>query len=66
MCGNLFSSLESSTTFDERFKVTSVPFFTADLKLLSCELEILHLMFYIESFYIKTKTAPCEKLKSVF
>ena len=27
--GKLFSSLESPTIFDERFKVTSVPFFIA-------------------------------------
>ena len=26
LCGKLFSSLESGTTFDESFKVTSVPF----------------------------------------
>ena len=26
LCGKLFSSLESTTTFDESFKVTSVPF----------------------------------------
>ena len=28
--GKLFSSLESPTTFDESFKVTSVPFFSPD------------------------------------
>ena len=27
LCGKLFSLLESMTTFDERFKVTLVPFF---------------------------------------
>ena len=27
LCGKLFSSLESPTTFEEIFKVTSVPFF---------------------------------------
>ena len=27
LCGKFVSSLESPTTFDERFKVTSVPFF---------------------------------------
>ena len=39
LCGKLFSSLESPTTFDERFKVTSVEIFIADFYLLSCELE---------------------------
>ena len=38
ICGKLFSSLESSTTFDESFKVTSVLFFVPDFNLLSCEL----------------------------
>ena len=31
--GKLFSSLESPTIFNERFKVTLVPFFIADFKL---------------------------------
>ena len=39
LCKKLFSSLESPTTFDEYFKVTSVLFF-------------LDLMCYIESFCI--------------
>ena len=30
LCGKLFSSLESPTTFDESFQVTSVPFFFPD------------------------------------
>ena len=34
----LFSSYESTTTFDESFKVTSVLFFITDFNLLSCEL----------------------------
>ena len=38
--GKLFSYLESPTTFDEIFKVTSVPFFIPDYNLLSCELKI--------------------------
>ena len=33
LCRELFSSLESSTTFDKSFKVTSVPFFIPDFKL---------------------------------
>ena len=37
--GKLFSSLESPTIFDERFKVASVPFFIADFNLLSCKLD---------------------------
>ena len=39
LCGKLFSSLESPVTFDERFKVTSRPFFIPDFNLLSCELD---------------------------
>ena len=34
----LFLSLESFRIFDERFRVTPVPFFIADFNLLSCEL----------------------------
>ena len=37
LCGKLFSSLESPTTIDESFKVTSVSFFIPDFNLLSCE-----------------------------
>ena len=37
--GKLFSSLESPIIFDERFKVTSIPFFIADFNLLGCELD---------------------------
>ena len=39
LCGKLVSSLELPIRFDERFKVTSVPFFIADLNLLSFELD---------------------------
>ena len=39
----LFSTLESSTTFDESSKITSVPFFIPDFTLLSYELENLNL-----------------------
>ena len=35
----LFSSLDWPTTFDEIFKVTSVPFFIHDFNLLSCDLD---------------------------
>ena len=38
-CEKLFSTLESSTTFDESSKITSVPFFIPDFTLLSCELD---------------------------
>ena len=37
--GKLFSSLESPTTFDEIFRVTSVPSFIRDFNLSSCELD---------------------------
>ena len=39
LCQQLFSSLESPTTFDESFKVTLVMFFIPDFTLLSCELD---------------------------
>ena len=35
LCGKLFSLLESPTTFDEIFNVTSVTFFVPDFNLLS-------------------------------
>ena len=46
--GKLFSSLESPTTFDENFKVTSVPLFIPDFNLFSW---VLRLKCYIESFF---------------
>ena len=51
LCRKLFSSLESPTTFDESFNVTSA----ADFKLLSWKLDNFMLKCYIESFYIKAK-----------
>ena len=39
LCGKLLSSLELLIKFDERFKVTSFPFFVADSYLLSCKLD---------------------------
>ena len=39
LCGKLFLSLESPTTFGEIIKVTSVPFPIPDFDLLSCELD---------------------------
>ena len=39
LCRKLFSSLVSPTTFDEIFRVTSVPFFIPDFNLLGCELD---------------------------
>ena len=38
LCGKLFSSLDSSTIFNEILKVTSALFFIPDFNLLSCEL----------------------------
>ena len=35
----LFASLQSPTTLDEIFKVTSVPFFIPDFNLSSCEVD---------------------------
>ena len=48
-CENFFSSLKSPTTFDERFKVTSVPIVILDFNLLSCELHDLtfKMLYYI-------------------
>ena len=39
LCVKLVPSLELPIKFDERFKVTSVPFFIVDFNLLSCELD---------------------------
>ena len=39
LCVKLFSSLESPTTHEEIFRITSVPFFIPDFNLLSCELD---------------------------
>ena len=50
LCEKLVSSSEFPTKFDERFKVTSVPFFIPDFNLSSCELD--NLKYYMESFYI--------------
>ena len=38
LCGKLYPSIKLPITFDERFKVTSVPFFIPNFNLLSCEL----------------------------
>ena len=38
LCGKLFSSLESPTTFEEIYEITSVPFSIPDFNLLSREL----------------------------
>ena len=37
--GKLVSTLESTTTFDQIFTVTSVPFFIPEYNILSCELD---------------------------
>ena len=39
LCGQLFSSLESPTTYEEIHKVTSVPTFVPDFNLLCCKLD---------------------------
>ena len=69
----MFSSLESPTIFDKRFKVTLVPFFIADFNLLVCELDKFTFKVLYWSFYIKAKikleyftfTVPCEKSKTI-
>ena len=60
LCWKLFSSLESLAKFDERFKVTLVPFFYCRFQLMKLwirhfTLEVLLLKCYIESFYITAK-----------
>ena len=62
--------LEPPRTFDEIFKVTSVPFFIHNFNLISCELDNFSLKSYVVSFYIKGKNktnipVPCEKSKAV-
>ena len=53
LCQKLFSSLESLTTSDESFKVTSVPIFIPDFNSLSCELDKFTLK--ISSHFILNK-----------
>ena len=58
LCRKLYSSLEPPATFDENFKVASVPFFIPDFNLLSCELEnftykVLHRVI-LYWYYIRT------------
>ena len=73
--GKLLSSLESSTEFAGKFKVTSVPVFIPDFNVLSCELfnftfKILSWIF-LYYYYVKTKqnyntiTALCKKSTTV-
>ena len=54
---------KSLIIFDERYKVTSVPFSIPDFNLLSCELTMLRLKCYFESFYIQTKKKKKKKKK---
>ena len=57
--GKLFLSLEAPTTFDEIFKVTSVPIFIRNLNLLSCELDnfTFKMLYWVilYCYYIKVK-----------
>ena len=48
LCGKLLALLESPTTFDEIFKVSSAPFVIPNVNLLSCKLHSLSLKCYIE------------------
>ena len=58
-CGKLVSSLELPVKFDEKFKVTSVPYFIEDFNSLICELEnfTLNVLYWVilYQYYIKTK-----------
>ena len=70
--GKLLSSIESPITFDESFKVTSVPFFVSDFK---CELDnftfkvlywvVLYWCYIKTDYNYNTLTVPCEKYKIV-
>ena len=53
----LFSLLESPTAFNERFKVTSVPFFTWDFNLLNYEFDnfTFTVLYWVISNCIKRK-----------
>ena len=46
----LVASLESRITFDERFKITSVPLSIPDVNLLSCELD--NITFILSHFIL--------------
>ena len=46
----LVASLESPITFDERFKITSVPLSIPDVNLLSCELD--NITFILSHFIL--------------
>ena len=50
--GKLVPWSEFPIKFDEKFKVTSVPFFIPDFNLISCELDNLTLNVFIESYDI--------------
>ena len=52
LCAKLVSSLEFLIKFDERFKVTSVPFFISDFNLLNCELDNFTLSLLYSVIYI--------------
>ena len=52
LCGKLMSSLESPTTFDESFKVNSVPFLFQILIYWLANYTILRLRCYSKWFYI--------------
>ena len=70
-CGKLVSSLEPPIIFDERFKLTSVPYFIRDYNLLSCEWDNLtfKVLYWVILYwkYINAKqnynivTVYCEK-----
>ena len=55
----LFSSLESPTTFDENFRVISLPFFMPNFNLLSCDLDnsTFKVLYWVVLYwyYIKTE-----------
>ena len=56
LCRKLFSSLESPTTFNEIFIVTSVPFSIPNFNLLSCKLDNFMLYWVVLYwYYIGTK-----------
>ena len=56
--GKLFSLLESPTTFDQSFKVTSVPFFIPDFNLLNYKLDhfTFRMLYWVILFWYFVKT----------
>ena len=75
LCRILFSSLESPKTFEEIFKLTSVPFFIPDFNLLSFQLDnftfkcyiefiLIHLMYIVINIILKQNKTVKQAVRS--